>query len=90
MEIYKININHDPGVTLTHFRARSAMSHMLLNGGKCQNVDEKVMKIKHRHIKASKKKNLSFLQGMDRQICPSATFVMPNSDRRDIFLSIHH
>ena len=34
------------------------------------NVHVKVMKIKHCPIKACKKKNLSFVSGMDRHICP--------------------
>ena len=75
-------------VTLTHLKGRSANVPYAFEWGKMsKDVDEKnVMKIKRRHIKASKKKNLSFLQGMDRQICPSATLVMPNCDRRDIFV----
>ena len=35
MELYKICINHDPGMTLTYFKARSTLrSPMHLNGGK--------------------------------------------------------
>ena len=37
MELYKIYINHDPGMTLTFFTARSPMH---LNGEKSENVIE--------------------------------------------------
>ena len=39
MELYKICINHDPGMNLTYFKARSTLrSPMHLNGENCQYV----------------------------------------------------
>ena len=41
MELYKVCINHDPGMTLTYFTARSTVelgSPMHLNGKKLENV----------------------------------------------------
>ena len=38
MELYKVCITHDPGMTLTFFMARSTKLSMHLNGENCYNV----------------------------------------------------
>ena len=46
MELYKVCINHDPGMTLTYFTARSLRSPMHLNGkkiGKCHLMAENLL-----------------------------------------------
>ena len=37
-ELYKVYINHDPGMTLTYFTAGQLWSSIHLNGENCQNV----------------------------------------------------
>ena len=39
MELYKFCINHDPGMTLTYFMARSISSLMHLNGKKIAKME---------------------------------------------------
>ena len=37
-DLYKVCINHDPGMTLTYLTARSTQVAMHMNGENCQNV----------------------------------------------------
>ena len=46
------------------------------------------MKIKLSRIKVCKKKNLTCVSGIDRQICPSTSLVMPNCDPQGYNLKI--
>ena len=48
MELYKVNINHDPGMTLTYFTARStSVSHALEweQIGKCHVMAENLLEM---------------------------------------------